>query len=92
MLCMEKDLAIICVIHQNSKEKSEVRLDPEQLANIVIKLEREWLTRTNGDATSRMSWSTRIGSVDVQDQCCYVFWNEMTGRLEEPYTKTNTGV
>lgn len=82
-LCMEKDLAIICVIHQNRQGEIRGTAGVEQLANIVIKLEREW--------RSEYEWRRNITKlvVDKNRFCgrtgpaCYLFWNEMTNRLEE---------
>ena len=83
MLCMEKDLAIICVIHLNRSGEIRSSAGPEQLANMVIKLEREW--------RSEYEWRRNITKliVDKNRFCgrtgpaCYLFWNEMTNRLEE---------
>ena len=40
-LCMERKLAIICVIHTNRQGKVRSSAGPEQVANIVFKLGRE---------------------------------------------------
>jgi twinkle protein len=83
MLCMEKDLAIICVIHQNRNGEIRGTAGVEQLANVVIKLEREWRDENE--------WRRNITRmlVDKNRFCgrtgpaCYVFWNEIRNRLEE---------
>ena len=88
-LCMEKDLAIICVVHQNRQGEIRGTAGVEQLANIVIKLEREW--------TDENEWRRNITKliIDKNRFCgrtgpaCYLFWNETTNCLEE-LTKDQT--
>lgn len=83
MLCMEKNLAIICVIHQNRQGQIRSSAGPEQIANIVIKLERDYKDENE--------WRRNITKVIIEKNrfcgrsgpCCYLFWNEMTNRLEE---------
>ncbi len=82
-LCMEKDLAIICVVHQNRQGEIRGTAGVEQLANIVIKLEREW--------TDVNEWRRNITKLIVdKNRFCgrtgpasYLFFNEMTNCLEE---------
>lgn len=82
-LCMEKDLAIICVIHQNRQGEIRGTAGVEQLANIVMKLHRE--------PTDVSEWRRNITKVVVEKNrfcgragpCCYLYYNDMTGRLEE---------
>lgn len=82
-LCMEKDLAIICVIHQNRAGEIRGTAGVEQLANVVMKLHR--------DPTDASDWRRNITKIVIQKNrfcgragpCCYLFWNDMTGRLEE---------
>lgn len=82
-LCMERDLAIICVIHQNRQGQIRGTAGVEQLANIVMKLHRE---RTDANA-----WRRNITKIVVEkNRFCgrtgpsaYLFYNDMTGRLEE---------
>lgn len=82
-LCMEKDLAIICVIHQNRAGEIRGTAGVEQLANMVMKLHR--------DKTDASEWRRNITKIVIEKNrfcgragpCCYLFWNDMTGRLEE---------
>ena len=82
-LCMEKDLAIIAVIHQNRAGEIRGTAGVEQLANIVMKLHRE--------PTDASEWRRNVTKIVIQKNrfcgragpCCYLFWNDMTGRLEE---------
>ncbi|MGK3946980.1 hypothetical protein ABK046_52510, partial [Streptomyces caeruleatus] len=41
MLCMELDISVVAVIHQNRQGMIRSSAGPEQLANMVIKLKRE---------------------------------------------------
>lgn len=82
-LCMEKDLAILCVIHQNRQGEIRGTAGVEQLANIVMKLHRD--TKDVND------WRRNITKIVIEKNrfcgrggpCCWLFYNEMTGRLEE---------
>lgn len=82
-LCMEKNLAIICVIHQNRQGEIRGTAGVEQLANIVMKLHRE--------STDPSPWRRNITKIVIEKNrfcgragpCCYLFYNEMTSRLEE---------
>jgi twinkle protein len=82
-LCMEKDIAIIAVIHQNRQGEIRGTAGVEQLANIVIKLER--------DLEELDEWRRNILKVYIQKNrfcgrtgpACYLFYNEATGRLTE---------
>lgn len=82
-LCMEKDLAIIAVIHQNRQGEIRGTAGVEQLANMVIRLER--------DRTDANEWRRNITKVIVEKNrfcgrtgpACWLYYNPMTGRLEE---------
>lgn len=82
-LCMELNMALICVIHQNRQGQIRGTAGVEQLANIVIKLYRE-----NTDADP---WRRNVTKVVVEKNrfcgrtgpACYLFYNEISGRLEE---------
>lgn len=82
-LCMERDLAIICVIHQNRQGQIRGTAGVEQLANMVMKLHRE---RTDDN-----QWRRNITKIVIEKNrfsgmtgpAAYLFYNNMTGRLEE---------
>jgi twinkle protein len=82
-LCMELNLALICVIHQNRAGQIRGTAGVEQLANIVMKLYRD---HTNVDP-----WIRNVTKVVVEKNrfcgrtgpACYLSWNEITGRLSE---------
>jgi len=82
-LCMEKDLAIICVIHQNRQGEIRGTAGVEQLANIVMKLHR--------DCSDPNEWRRNVTKITIDKNrfcgrsgpACYLFYNDMTGRLVE---------
>lgn len=81
MLCMELNVAVIAVIHQNRQGQIRGTAGVEQLANIVIKLHRERL--------SEDPWRRNVTKVVVEKNrfcgrtgpACYLHFNEHTGRL-----------
>jgi twinkle protein len=83
MLCMNLNIAVICVIHQNRQGQIRGTAGVEQIANIVIKLYR--------DKTDTDPWRRNITRVTVEKNrfcgrtgpACWLFYNEDTGRLEE---------
>jgi hypothetical protein len=74
---------LVEVIHQNRSGSIRGTAGVEQLANIVIKLYRD---NTDPDA-----WRRNVTKVVVEKNrfcgrtgpACYLFYNEITGRLEE---------
>jgi twinkle protein len=82
-LCMELNIAVIAVIHQNRAGQIRGTAGVEQLANIVMKLHREKL--------SEDSWRRNVVKLVVEkNRFCgrtgpgaYLHYNEFTGRLEE---------
>lgn len=82
-LCMQLNIALIVVIHQNRQGQIRGTAGVEQLANIVIKLYR--------DNTDTNEWRRNVTKVVVEKNrfcgrtgpACYLFYNGITGRLEE---------
>jgi twinkle protein len=82
-LCMELNIAVICVIHQNRQGQIRGTAGVEQLANIVMKLYRERL--------SEDPWRRNVTKVTIEkNRFCgrtgpavYLHYNEFTGRLNE---------
>lgn len=82
-LTMELDICAIAVIHENRKGEIRGTMGAEQLANIVIKLERDKL-----DANE---WRANVTCVTVADNrfcgrcgiACYLYYDEQTARLTE---------
>lgn len=95
MMCMELDISVVCVIHQNRQGMIRSSAGPEQLANIVIKLKR--------DKTDPDQWRRNVTTVTIEkNRFCgrtgpatMLFYNEFTGRLseltEEEQTVYNNG-
>lgn len=82
-LCMELNLALICVIHQNRQGQIRGTAGVEQLANIVIKMYREntdldeWRRNITKLVVEKNRFSGRTGPA------CWLSYNGATGRLSE---------
>lgn len=82
-LTMNLDIACICVIHINRQGQVRGSAGPEQVANLVIRLERdkkdlnEWRRNVTRLSVEKNRFCGRTGPA------CYLYYNEMTGRLEE---------
>lgn len=82
-LCMELNIALICVIHQNRQGQIRGTAGVEQLSNIVIKLYR--------DHTDTDPWRRNVTKLVVEkNRFCgrtgpasWLFYEESTGRLRE---------
>lgn len=82
-LCMELNIAVLAVIHQNRQGQIRGTAGVEQLANIVVKLYRD---KESDDAFRR-----NVTKIVIQKNrfcgrtgpACYLFYNVETGRLEE---------
>lgn len=82
-LCMNLNIALICVIHQNRQGQIRGTAGVEQLANIVLKLYRdntdinEWRRNVTKIVVEKNRFSGRTGPA------CWLWYNGVTGRLEE---------
>ena len=82
-LCMNLNVALIVVIHQNRQGQIRGTAGVEQLANIVIKLHRDILDPNE--------WRRNVTKVVIEkNRFCgkagpasYLYYNEQTGRLTE---------
>lgn len=82
-LCMELNIAVIAVIHQNRRGEIRSSAGPEQLANMVIKLSR--------DKEDDDDWRRNVTKVVVQKNrfcgrtgpACHLHYDGGTGRLSE---------
>ena len=82
-LTMNLDIACFCVIHINRQGQVRGSAGPEQVANVVIRLER--------DKKESNEWRRNITCLLVEKNrpfgrtgpACYLHYNEVTGRLEE---------
>lgn len=83
MLCMNLNIWVGAVIHINRQGQIRGSAGPEQIANIVVKLHR--------DKTDPDPWRRNVTQLIVEKNrfcgrtgpACYLFYNEMTGKLEE---------
>lgn len=81
--CMETNVALVAVIHQNRQGQIRGTAGVEQLANIVLRLER--------DLVATDAWRRNITKVWVEkNRFCgrtgpasYLFFDDITGRLSE---------
>jgi twinkle protein len=82
-LCMNLNIALIVVIHQNRQGQIRGTAGVEQLANIVIKLYRE--------NTDNNEWRRNVTKIVVEKNrfcgrtgpACWLFYDSITGRLKE---------
>lgn len=80
-LCMNLNIALIVVVHQNRQGDIRGTAGIEQLANIVIRLEREiedaneWRRNVTKTTVTKNRFCGRCGPA------CYLHYNEDTGRL-----------
>lgn len=82
-LCMELNICVIAVIHQNRQGEIRGTAGVEQLANIVIKLNR--------NKEDEDPWRRNVTKIVVQKNrfcgrtgpACWLEYNPQTGRLEE---------
>lgn len=82
-LCMELNIAVIAVIHQNRQGQIRGTAGVEQLANIVIKIERdnknanEWIRNVTKVTVEKNRFCGRTGPA------CYLWYNEATTRMTQ---------
>lgn len=82
-LTMNLDIAVFCVIHINRQGQVRGSAGPEQVANIIVRLER--------DKKEMNEWRRNVTKLSVEKNrkygrtgpAAWLFYNEVTGRLEE---------
>lgn len=82
-LCMELNIAVMAIIHQNRAGNIRGSAGPEQVANIVLKLHR--------DKTDADEWRRNVTKIVCEKNrfcgktgpACYLWYNPDTGRLVE---------
>lgn len=83
MLCMELNIAVIAVIHQNRQGQIRASAGPEQIANIIFKLYRDkeeidpWRRNVTKMMCQKNRFCGRTGPMT------WLWYNEETGDLEE---------
>lgn len=90
-LCMELNIAVIAVIHTNRQGQIRGTAGVEQLANIVLKLDRDKLSEDpwRRNVTKVMVWKNRFCGRTGPGG--YLHYNEHTGRLN-PLTEEQVKV
>ena len=83
MMCMELNICVIAVIHQNRQGQIRGTAGVEQLANMVWRLERdkEDLDEWRRNVTKIVAQENRF--CGITGPASYVWYNPMTGRLSE---------
>jgi len=82
-LTMNLNICVVCVMHLNRQGQARGSAGPEQVANNVIRLERDkketnpWRRNVTRMIVEKCRLSGRTGTA------CYVYYNDVTGRLEE---------
>lgn len=82
-LCMELNIAVICVIHQNRQGSIRGTAGVEQLSNIVIKLSRDkhnandWIRNVTNVMIEKNRFCGRSGP------CAKLYYNEFTTRMTQ---------
>ena len=83
MLCMELNIAVMAVIHQNRNGQIRASAGPEQVANIVVKLFRDkedpdpWRRNVTKLVCQKNRFSGKTGPMS------WLWYNPMSGRLVE---------
>jgi predicted ATP-dependent serine protease len=93
--CMEANVALICVIHQNRQGQIRGTAGVEQLANIILRLERDlvspdpWRRNVTKVVVEKNRFSGRTGPAS------WLFYDDVTGRMieldDEAVSKYETG-
>lgn len=82
-LTMNLGIGVVCVMHINRQGQARGSAGPEQVSNNVVRLERdkkevdEWRRNVTRISVEKCRLSGRTGPA------AWVFYNEITGRLEE---------
>ena len=82
-LTMNLDICVVAVIHINREGKVRGSAGPEQVSNFILRLER--------DKKEEDDWRRNITKVTIEKNRkfgktgpgCYLYYNEVTGRLQE---------
>ena len=82
-LTLNLNICLVCVIHINRQGQIRGSAGPEQVANNVVRLTRdknevdEWRRNVTAMTVEKCRLSGKTGPA------CWVYYNSMTGRLEE---------
>lgn len=82
-LTMNLNICVVCVMHINRQGLARGSAGPEQVSNNIVRLERDkkdtdpWRRNVTRVVVEKCRLSGRTGPA------CHIFYNEITGRLEE---------
>jgi twinkle protein len=82
-LCMEANIALIAVIHQNRQGQIRGTAGVEQLANIVIRLERDLVSPDPWRRNVTKVWVEKNRFCGRTGPASWLFFDEITGRMNE---------
>ena len=82
-LCMELNICVIAVVHQNRQGEIRGTQGLEQLANIIFKLERDKLADNDIIRNVIKLLVTENRFCGETGVACYLYYNPETGRLKE---------
>lgn len=82
-LCMEANIALIAVIHQNRGGQIRGSAGVEQLANIIIRLERDLIDNDPWRRNITKVWIEKNRFSGRTGPAAWLFFDDITGRLVE---------
>jgi twinkle protein len=82
-LCMEANIALIAVIHQNRQGQIRGTAGVEQLANIVIRLERDLISPDPWRRNVTKVWVEKNRFCGRTGPASWLFFDDITGRMIE---------
>jgi twinkle protein len=82
-LCMEANIALIAVIHQNRQGQIRGTAGVEQLANIILRLERDLVSPDPWRRNVTKVWVEKNRFCGRTGPASWLFFNDITGRMEE---------
>lgn len=82
-LCMEANIALVAVIHQNRQGQIRGTAGVEQLANIILRLERDLISPDPWRRNVTKVWVEKNRFCGRTGPASWLFFDDITGRMEE---------
>lgn len=82
-LCMEANIALIAVIHQNRQGQIRGTAGVEQLANIILRLERDLVSSDPWRRNVTKVWVEKNRFCGRTGPASWLFFDDITGRMSE---------
>jgi twinkle protein len=82
-LCMEANIALVAVIHQNRQGQIRGTAGVEQLANIVIRLERDLISPDQWRRNITKVWVEKNRFCGRTGPASWLFFDDISGRMTE---------